>query len=451
MAKKLLAVLCLLAISATLVFAQGAKGTAQVGAKEPVTLRVMNYIDMSEPNSMNEVKMVWDKFAQEHPEIVVEREDLFNEPFHQKVEAYVASGNLPDVIYMWPGGRSTSLQTTHSVKDLRPLLEKDGLLDSYAPAALVNQTAGYLAELPNGITSSHMMFANTKVLRENGLSIPKTYEELKAMVPVLKAKGIEVVGMANMDSWVMQSCLFSLVTGRMGGADWFEKLDKGEINFTDPWFVKSLELIDDMYKSGVLNRNTLQVGYGSNRGDFASGKCAFYIDGDWSCAAFQMDITTGQSLTTREQQANDIELMVFPAIEGEVLHNSTSGVVGTGWGMSASIPAGSEKEAAAWTLIKFLQGEYVQTYRLTTGASFPSNIKIDVAKVIKDNDLEPLVGKRAEFYTKYATSPVIDGVLHSDVYNIINVGLQEIGLGSKKPAQVASETQKAWETWKASN
>lgn len=451
MTKRLLTVLCTLALTVSLVFAQGAVEAKKTTSEGPVTLKVMNYIDMSEPNSMNEVSMIWDKFNELHPEIKVEREDLFNEPFHQKVEAYVASGNVPDVIYMWPGGRSTSLQTTHSVKDLRPLLEKDGLLNDYAPAALVDQTAGYLAELPNGITSSHMMYANTKVLRDNGLSIPKTYAELKAMVPTLKAKGIEVVGMANMDSWVMQSCLFSLVVGRMGGADWYEQLASGKINFNDPWFVKSLELISDMYKSGVLNQNTLNIGYGSNRGDFATGKCAFYIDGDWSAAAFQKDITTGQALTTPEQQQNDIELMVFPAIDGEVLHNSTSGVVGTGWGMSASIEAGSAKEAAAWTLIKFLEGEYAQTYRLTTGASFPSNLKVDVAKVIKDNNLEPIVGKRAVFYTRYATSPVIDGVLHSDVYNIINTGLQEIGLGSKTPAQVASETQKAWEAFNANN
>jgi ABC-type sugar transport system, periplasmic component len=449
MTKKVLSALCVFTLALTMVFAQGAKEAAP--SNGTVTLKVLNYIDMSEPNSMNEVAMIWDEFTKQHPEIKVEREDLFNEPFHQKVEAYVASGNVPDVIYMWPGGRSTSLQTTHSVKDLRPLLEKDGLISSYAPAALGNQTAGYLAELPNGITSSHLMYVNTKLLKENGLSVPQTYEELKAMVPVLNAKGIEVIGMANMDSWVMQSCLFSLIVGRMGGADWFDQLSAGKINFTDAWFVKSLELVDDMYKSGVLNRNTLNIGYGSNRGDLATGKCAFYIDGDWSTAAFQMDITTGQALLSREQQANDYDFMVFPAIPGEVLHNSTSGVVGTGWGMSANIPEGSAKEDAAWTLIKFLEGEYVQTYRLTTGASFPSNLKVDVAKVIKDNNLEPFVEKRAEFYKAYATSPVIDGVLHSDVFNVINTGLQEIGLGSKTPAQVANEVQKAWETFKANN
>lgn len=446
--KKISIVALALLMVASMAFAQGAKDAAASGQTE---LTVLYYIDMSAPNSADEIEMVWDKFSAENPDIKVVREDLFNEPFHQKTEAYVASGNLPDVVYMWPGGRSTSLQTTHSVKDLMPFLEKDGLVNSYAPAALAPQAAGYLAELPNGITSSHMMFANTKVLKDNGLEMPKTMDGLIAMVPVLKAKGIEVVGMDNMDSWVMQSCLFSLVVGRMGGADWYDRLAAGEINFNDPWFVNSLAVIDQLYRTGVINPNTLNSAYGNGRGDFAAGKAAFFIDGDWACANFQTDASTGKALIPPAAQESDIELIVFPAISGEVVHNTTSGVVGTGFGMSANIPAGSAREEAAWRLIKFLQGEYVQTYRLTTGASFPSNLNVDVDKVIKDNNLEPLVGKRAVFYTKYGTTPVIDGVLHSDVFNVINVGLQEIGLGTKTPAAVAAEVQKAWVAFTKAN
>ena len=432
----------------TSVFAQGTKEDAS--AKGQIELTVLNYIDMSEPNSANEIKLIWDKFSAENPDIKIIREDLFNEPFHQKTEAYVASGKVPDVLYMWPSGRSTSLHTTKSVKDLMPFLEKDGLVSSYNPATLIPQFAGFLGELPNGITMTHMLYVNTKVLRDNGFAIPKTYNEMKAMAQPLKAKGIDLIAMDNMDAWVMQSCLFSMVVGRFGGTDWYDRLAAGKISFTDPWFINSLNLISDMYASGMINRNSLSSPYGSSRGSFAAGKAAFYIDGDWSTAGFQTDTTTGQALLSPAVQASDIELIVLPEIPGEVIHKSNSGVVGTGWGMSASIPAGSAKEEAAWRLIKFLQGEYAQTYRLSIGASFPSNLKVDVAKVVKENNLEPLVAKRAEYYKNYNTvSPVIDGVLAGDVYNVINTGLQEIGLGSKTPAMVAQNVQKAWETWKA--
>ena len=112
---------------------------------------------------------------------------------------------------------------------------------------------------------------------------------------------------------------------------------------------------------------------------------------------------------------------------------------------------GSKEEAAAWEIIKFLEGEYVQTYRLETGASFPSNLNVNVDKLIDEKGLEPFVAKRSAFYGNYTTTPVIDGVLHSDVYNEINVVLQEIGLGACTPKQGAERVQKAWTTWKASN
>ena len=442
----ILALAMLLVVSTA--FAQGTKENAAAAGQ--VELTVLNYIDMSEPNSANDISMVWDKFSAENPDIKIVREDLFNEPFHQKTEAYVASGQLPDVLYMWPSGRSTSLHTTNSVKDLMPFLEKDGLVKSYNPATLVPQFGGYLGELPNGITTTHMLYVNTKVLRDNGLSMPKTYAEMKAMVAPLKAKGIDLIAMDNMDAWVMQSCLFSMVVGRFGGTDWYPRLEAGTINFNDAWFINSLKLIEDMYASEMIKRNSLTSPYGSSRGRFATGKAAFYIDGDWSTGAFQTDITTGQALINRDAQANDFELIVMPSLPGEVISNSNSGVVGTGYGMSANLVAGSAKEAAAWRLIKFLQGEYVQTYRLSTGASFPSNLKVDVAKVVKEANLEPFVAKRAAYYANYNTiTPVIDGVLAGDVYDVINTGLQEIGLGKKTPAQVGAAVQKAWESWNA--
>lgn len=440
--KKVLAIMLIALTICSVVFAEGLAESSKKKS-DKVTLTVLNYIDMSEPNSANEIAMVWDVFALQHPEIEIIREDLFNEPFHQKVEAYAAQGNLPDVLYAWPSGRSATLHTEHLLYDLETLLKRDGLYNNYAATCTAPQLGGYLAELPNGITATSMMFVNEKVLRDNGLEIPKTYDDLKAMVPVLNAKGIEVITMDCQDGWVMQSCLFSLITGRFGGADWADKLAAGEWDFEDDWFKKALTVVDNLYKDGIINRNTLSISYGSGRADFAAGKSAFYIDGDWACASFQEDITTGDALFSREQQATDVSLMNFPALDGEVVHESNSAVVGTGWAIAADIAP--EKLEAAWTLVKFLEGEYVQTYRLTTGAAFPSLTSIDVGSVVARFDLEPLVGKRSQWYNDIqVATPVIDGVLDPAVYEVINQVLAEIGLGKTTVDEAAATVNKAW-------
>jgi raffinose/stachyose/melibiose transport system substrate-binding protein len=417
-------------------------------ASGQVEIRVLNYFDMTSANSADEVATVWDAFSQANPDIKVIREDLFNEPFHNKVEAYAAAGQLPDVIYAWPSGRSTTLHTQRLLKDLGSLIQRDGLTSSMLPGALDPnaQGAGYLAILPRAVTSSHAFYINHEVLRDVGLTPAKTYEELKAQVPVLRAKGYDTVLMANQDDWVMQSCFFSLVAGRFGGEGWEKKIHSGAAKFTDADFVNALTFIKTMYDDGVLNKATLTTDYGSVVGQFATNKGAYLIDGDWRIGAFITDKSTGQALISADRQ-NNIEITVFPNIPGARLNNSTSGILGTGWGMNANIPAGSDKEEAAWKLVKWLSGKEIQTWLLLTGGiSTPTRTDIDITGLT----LEPMQKAGSNLGSQYtATTVVIDGVFDGEVHVPINTGLQEIGLGTKTPQQVAETVQRAFESWKA--
>lgn len=444
--KKILTVMFAVALVGSLFFA-GCSKKPKDTAGEKVTIKVLNYYDMTAANSADEINVVWDAFAKANPNIIVEREDLFNEPFHQKTEAYAAAGQLPDVIYCWPSGRSTTLHTNKLLKDLTPLMKRDGLMDKYTAASInpAGQSGGYLAELPLGTTATHVMYVNKAVLKDAGLTIPKTYEELKAQVPVLKAKGYETILMANAESWVMQSCLFSDLAGRFGGAGWDQNILAGNAKFTDKSFVDALKFVKTLYDDGVLSKNTLATDYGAVVTQFASKKGAYLIDGDWRAGAFVTDKSTGDALFKPAAQDSDLELMVFPVISGAKINESTSGVVGTGYGMSAAIPAGSAKEEAAWTLIKWLQGKEVQTWRTATGGS-PTPSRVD----IKVENQEPLLAKIGQFGTKYKnTNIVIDGVFAGPVYEPLNAGLQEIGMGKKTPEQIATAVQKAYEEWKA--
>ena len=104
---------------------------------------------------------------EEIPHITIIREDLFGEPFHHKTEAYAAAGTLPDVMYMWPGGRSTTLHTKKLVKDLTPFIVK--CAHEFSEAALQPPTGGYLAMIPMTITASHAMYVNKGLLDSAGL------------------------------------------------------------------------------------------------------------------------------------------------------------------------------------------------------------------------------------------------------------------------------------------
>lgn len=443
--KKIIAILLVTMMFMSVAVAGGSK---EATADGKIVLKVLDYQDSTAPNAFDDNQYVWEAFEKANPDIILQREVLFNEPFHQKTAAYAASGKMPDVFYTWPGGRSTAIHEQKLAKDLLPLLEKDGLVENYSTVTMdpANQAGGYIAEIPFGVTSSHVLYVNTDILKACGLAIPKTYEELKAQVPVLKAKGYETILMANMDDWVMQSCLFSMVVGRFGGPNWAKDIKAGKASFNDDFMVNSVKFIQTLYNDGVLAKSTLATSYGDVVGLFATGKGAYMIDGDWRSGAFITDQSTGAALIPPAKQKSSIEMIVFPAIPGEVVHVSNSTVLGVGYAMSSSIEAGSAKEEAAWRLIKWLSGVEVQQRRLDTGAAFPSlvkGVKLDPAK------MEPLMIKRTEFYQKAGTpTPVFDGEFGGDIQIACNMGLQQMGLGKKAPKDVCADMQKAWEASK---
>lgn len=416
-------------------------GFAGIAADKVITLKVLYYRDATNPGIAREDAELWNAFAKKYPNIKIEREDLFNEPYHQKVAALSAADDLPDVIYVWPSGRSSVLYDKKQLKDLRPLLNASGEAKNFMPAAIGWTTNGILGEIPMTVTCTNANYVNVKMLKDNGLEVPRTYGDLVDIAGTLRAKGKDTALMGYQDSWVGQSCLFSMIVGRMCGDKFIDDCVAGKAKFTDKRFVNALKFYANMYSDGVLSKKNLQISYNDVNGLFASGKGAFLIDGDWKVGNFLTDPTTKQALIPPAQQKN-FAIMNFPIIPGEIEHDTNSIIAGVGLGMNAKIPAGSEKEAAAWKLIMWFNSPEVQKMRLETGGGTPSR------KGVNSDQLEPLMQEVVRFKSDLGKATyVLDGVLHTKVYTPINDGLQEIGLGLATPVEVAQEVQKALEAW----
>ncbi|MDR1175383.1 MAG: extracellular solute-binding protein [Treponema sp.] len=441
----------LIVLSTGIVLALGGcrKGEEKSSAGGAIELNALQQLDNSTPYYPEDSKQVWEPFEKANPDIRVVREDLYNDGYHNKVEAYAAANQLPDIISVFPAGRSSTLHSQRLLKDLGPFIEQDGLRASYSPATFDpnNQLSGYVAMISEGLLITHIFVINNEVLRDCGLTPAKTYAELKAQVPILKAKGYDTILMGNQDTWVNQSTLFSMVAGRFCGERWEQNIHAGTAKFTDPDFVAALNFIKAMYDDGVLNRNVLTTDYGSVVGQFANNRGAYFIDGDWRASAFVTDPSTGEALISPDRQTNNFQITVFPDIPGAKLNRSTSGQLSMGWAMSAAIPSGSPKEAAAWKAIKWLTGKEVQTVMLKLGRiSAPTRIDVDTGSI----DVEPLLKQIMNLSSQYDTmTGVIDNIFHADVWTPINDGLEEIGIGSRTPEQVAQTVQNAFDAWKA--
>jgi len=407
-----------LALAAALVFMLG----CQPEKPKVMELTVLNYLDQTSPSAKN-----WDTlvagFETANPGIKLKVENYYDEAYHQKLKALAAAKNLPDVIYLWPGGRSAEITSAGLIADLTTLLAP--IKDNYAPAALAPQGDGKIYELPFAVTATHVMFVNTKLLKDLGAEVPKTYDELKALVAKAKKAKLETIIMPNKDAWVMQSCLFSAVVGRVGGMDWLKKAIAGTASFTDAEFVDSLKLIQDMYASEILPPTSIALGYGDSPALFAQGKGLFMIDGDWRTQAL-IDVMSD------EQQAN-IELMVLPNITGQKGEaGSTSMVPSTGFGMKAGLD--KDRADAAWKMISYFCGAEGAKFRLQN-EGMPPAYKVDTTGI----DLKPLAKKRIAFYPEHAGTYVLDDKISGEPINILNNGLQELALKKITPEDLAKK------------
>lgn len=418
-----------------------------VGAMAQTTLNFLYYADATQAGYQEDIDN-FQKFKDANPDIDLQMEILFSQQYHEKLGAYIAAGQLPDVVYMWPGARDSSklLHEQKLVRDLKPLLGADFLSNFVAPALDVNQQASkMLAELPQSFTYTTVMFTNKKLLADNKIALPKTYADLKSMVNKLRVKGVQTVLLPDGDQWPAQSCLFSTITGRLLGDSWSNnflvqngKVPKTTVKFTNAGFVSALTFYANMYKDGVINWQNVQMGYGDGPGLFASGKAAFFIDGDWRQGAYLTDKTTGKALIDPAKQATDFAYLNFPAIPGEKNPGIVSAIAGTGLGITTAVKPGSDVEAAAVKLLKFYYGPETSQMKLETGAFIPTR------KNVTSDKLEPFTTMMPDYYsTIKKTCYVIDGVWDPSVFNVLNAGLQALGLGAKTPAQVAAEMQKA--------
>ncbi len=423
--------LLILAVLALLSAAASATGVQEQAAAGKVTLTMYDYNERTNPVEAPNRDYVIKAFLAANPDVELKIEWGFTEPYHVKFRTMVAAGQIPDLMFLWPDKRTAYITGTGQVKDLRPFLA--GHEKEFAPGSLSAQGPnGEIWELPEQVTDTHVMYANMKLLKDMGLSFPKTHDELMAQGRKFLAQDLIPIAMDNKDGWQMQSCLLSGLVERTGGKAWFNRAVKGDgASFSDPEFVDALEIIDSLSKADMFSPGINQASYGQAVTDFANEKAVYTIDGGWRVNAFVGELTA--------EQKPGIELMVYPEVPNtRGTPGSTATVAGTGFGMRADLTGA--KENAAWRWIWFYSGPIGSAIRQGFGAN-PAYIMPPRA------DLDILIQKLMAFVGKTPGGYVIDSVMDAEGMGVLHPLLQQMMFGQKTPQQVGDE----YEAWVAAN
>ena len=416
------------------VFAGGQKEAAPAAASDgpaKIKLTAMHQLNITDDTAVKNWDIIFPAFEAANPNIEIKWEFISDEPYHDKLQAMSVADQLPDLMFLWPAKRTGMVTSAGRIKDLRPWIK--GHEDEFASKAMDPQGVnGEMYELPEQVTSTHVVFTNDRILKELGLSYPKTMKEMIAQGEKIRAAGYIPIAMDNGDGWQMQSCFLSTLTERAGGMAWLEKAISGKGgSFSDPEFVAALKVIQTLSENDMFSPGINQASYGLALDAFVREEAVYLIDGGWRTQNLATELT--------EEQMSYVSLNAFPDIPGQKgMSGSTAAVAGTGFGMNAKLSGA--KADAAWEWIWFWAGPVGSEVKQSLGW-------IPSYKLEAPADLPLIMKKLITFLGETPMTPVIDAVMDGEGMGVLHPALQEMMLGAKTPQQVANE----YEAWVAAN
>lgn len=264
------------------------------------------------------------------------------------------------------------------------------------------------------------VFYNEKVLADAGVEPPRTYDDLAASLPKLKAAGTTPIEFGNSDKQASPH-LFGSLAGRCQQAgdvlDWVA--GKKGTTFVDDCNRQAAATMRDWAKKGYLSS-----GYGGVTMDdaavkFGKGDAAYFVGGDW----------LGQQITKYGKHFG------FTVPTGDDGKRVTTGSSGVPWHISAKTK--KTKAAAA-----FIAGMHDRSY----GQSLVDQVRVPIVKADVEAS-DPLMSDDIEAARKVldddGQTPYLDWSTDT-MYDEFGARSQELLAGKITADEFVGAVQKNW-------
>ncbi|MBN3522410.1 extracellular solute-binding protein [Paenibacillus apiarius] len=371
-----------------------------------------------------------EQFKQSHPHVALDIQAIPPDGYKTRLKTVAAANEMPDVFLMWPGTMTKEFHGGGLIQPINELLDgKPDWKSSFLPGSFDDFTIdGGTYSVPMGLSPTSILYYNQAIFDKYGLQVPATWDDLMKAVATLKENKVTPIALGNKAAWLAQSSIMSSIADRVTGTEWFLKAaNQDGAQFTDPGFVKALELFQGLQEAGAFQDGENSIDNTQMEMMFAQGQAAMMIDGGWAL--------TNLSANATPEALQQMGAAVLPAVPGGKGDPKTlSGVVGVGLGLSKK--AEGKRKEAAYDLIFAMSGPEAQKRTLEANQLVSFKLELDESKV------SPLFAKVNRLVNEVKRTPVYDAVLTSAGTDAVNNGLQELLMGGK-PEAVAQKIQEA--------
>lgn len=217
-------------------------------------------------------------FEKANPGITVKYVDIPYDSLLQKLTTSAAGGQLPDLVRSdigWVakfGALGVFAPLDQDMPDFQTLANGD-----YSGTVATNKWGDHYYGLPLD-TNTRVLISNPQALAKAGISAPpKTFADLQADAPKLKAKGISAFADSGLSGWNVYPWIWSA-----GGSVTNAAGTQATGYLDSPKSVAGVQMLIDLYKAGQIpnliigNTGATQTSDGLPKGQYAD-----ILDGPW--------------------------------------------------------------------------------------------------------------------------------------------------------------------------
>jgi len=274
------ALLALLVMGAS-VFTATAVGGRAASAKNPPAK--VEYLSITQNTVWAELLATISKsYTKVAPASSYKNTKIPQEQLNQKIQLLASQNALP-MLYNTPAVDAVAqMQKAGQVLDIGQEFRKRGVMNELVPAASVILRKIYgpkLAALPFEFNIEGVWY-NKKIFADNGIAVPKTYDQLVAAAAKLDAKGIQPFAASGIQGWPLTRLIGNLIFGQLG-VDAMVKVKNGKAKLTDAAYVAAAQKVADLGAKGYFGKGVASLDYGPAEDLFLQGNAAMFYMGSW--------------------------------------------------------------------------------------------------------------------------------------------------------------------------
>jgi raffinose/stachyose/melibiose transport system substrate-binding protein len=300
-------------------------------------------------------------------ELVVERKANMIDA----VRPALAGGAGPDIVPTHGPAFVAEFALAGQVLPLDDFAEDFNWDEMFVPWALnLGRVEGTLYSLPQELETI-ILWYNKSLFEEHGWEPPTTIDELIVLSDKIQAEGIIPFGGQGGECQACNEWYFTEFVNKIAGPEKVYRALKGEISWTDPDFVTSINTLNDMMQKGYWMgspQNFLAADFATFHAAFGAGDAAMNLEGTWFYN------TVDEFFGEATEHGNDWDWVPFPSATGEAMYN-------IGIGGTQSINQASEHPREAAEFLTYYFSPEVQSNLLTQCQFAVAPIRIDTSQL----------------------------------------------------------------------